>query len=115
SVEGVPNIAAYTSLGFKPMVDNDYSTFRLGVSNVTGGGGSTIDFVAHGYVYFPQALVKIRNNLDSTRLLSGINAGRLAISTSTNTGGFSISIKNRPVPRTEHLVATASDPFGGRT
>lgn len=88
-----------SNLGF------DDNALRAGQPN--GGGGSTLTFVIHGFVYTPNAKIQVRINRIPARFFSGIDTGRLDIGTSNNVSGFSISVTSKPVVRQYRLTAVA--------
>lgn len=106
--DSVPTTTPFTYL----RSTRDFGETRLGVANTNsggggGGGGSTIEMVVHGASYVPYGRVNIRNASTKTLFQGGLLAGRLAISTSNNVGGFNIGIRSTPRPRDIVITSTA--------
>lgn len=108
SVMTVPQSPPAAAGGTWTPSTNDFASLRFGVTNVTGGGGQTMSLGVHGLVYVPDGLVDLRNDSSESRLQGGLVAGRLAISTSNNIGGFVIGVNITETARRMHVTSIAT-------
>lgn len=115
AIEGLQGVSLMTAQSTQSgFVTNNlgFADQALTVGKTSGGGGSTLAEVIHGFVYTPNTGLQVRINSIPARFFSGIDTGRLDIGTSAIVSGFSISVPTQPAIRQYQITAVACGKSG---